>query len=160
MGEDYASVAKQFVKSYHAAAKAAFYSITDRSQASSIVGSQYRENSVLVKLRGDGDDEIVGYTPAVGPAAIVEMLGNRVYSYDKMEQEVFVIHAVPQADGTITVMVTGQMTCSLFIAPAIFAEIFVLKQDSGSYYIAHQVFSDIPYDDSVLDAIKKYGGRG
>ncbi|MEV0350618.1 ketosteroid isomerase family protein [Nonomuraea sp. NPDC050680] len=158
MGEDYASVAEQFVESYHAAAKAAFCSRSDRSQASSIVGPLYRENSVLVKLRGDSGDEIDGIPPAVGPAAIVKMLGDNVYPYDEMEQELCVNHAVPQADGTIIVMVTGQTTCYLFIAPAIFAELFVLKQDSGSYYIAHQVCSDVPYDESVFDAIRKNRG--
>ncbi|MER6007124.1 nuclear transport factor 2 family protein [Nonomuraea angiospora] len=127
MGEDYASVAKQFIESYYSTAKA------NRSG----LGSLYRESSVLT----------FGNDVKVGPAAIVEYLDEYVYLGEELEHKVHYIDAVPQAGGTVAVLASGALMWP-DAPPMLFAEMFVLMQDGGSYYVGNETLQLVSLDPS------------
>ncbi|MEW1837701.1 ketosteroid isomerase family protein [Nonomuraea angiospora] len=82
---------------------------------------------------------IIDPHPAVvGPAAIVKKLveDNRA---PNMTHEVVSVHTLPQADGTIVVMVRGVINAPQWHDPESFAELFVLVKDGGSYYVGHDI---------------------
>ncbi|MGV9381957.1 nuclear transport factor 2 family protein [Nonomuraea sp. NPDC003707] len=130
MGEDYASVAKQFIESYYSTANTNLPGI----------GSLYRESSVLTS-----SSDVV-----VGPAAIVEYLGSNLYLGDGLEHALHTFSAAPLAGGTIVVLATGALTWPDGRSPLLFAETFVLMQDGGSYYVARDIFDlvDVAYSDT------------